>query len=197
MFDKLQQSIRNTCDMLDGYTIGTLIVEGGRAYMQTETGEEIDLQPYEQIEVYTGGEYKRISYGEVVSTVSSDNWPAYAGLDCRVKPIKLTLLTKEDFIDMENNAIVNVVLDLGEGIAETYTAYKLTDSGIYLTDIDRDGLAVISTLKWEEELSGYYFDKELFTLQNCGVVEEFIASVDDMPAEEILTLLLKYKAEGY
>jgi hypothetical protein len=111
--------------------------------------------------------------------------------------VTLTPLTKEDFTDMENNAIVNVVLDLGEGIAETYTAYKLTDSGIYLTDIDRDRIAVVSTLKWEAELGGYYFDRELFTLQNCGVIEEFIASVDDMTAEEILTLLIKYKAEGY
>jgi hypothetical protein len=193
MFDKLQQSIRNTCDMLDGYTIGTLIVEGGRAYMQTETGEEIDLQPYEQIEVYTGGKYKRISYGEVVSTVSSDNWPAYAGLDCRVKPIKLTPLTKEDLIGMENNAIVNVVLDLGDGVTGTYPAYRLTDSGIYLTDIDRDRIAVVSTLKWEEELGGYYFDQELFTLNMNEEVERLISDIGDIPAEELLQLILKHR----
>jgi hypothetical protein len=109
--------------------------------------------------------------------------------------ITLTAITKEDMIEMENNAIVNVVLDLGEGIAETYPAYRLTDNGIYLTDIDRDGIAVISTLKWEEELGGYYFDQELFTLNMNEEVERLISDIGDIPAEELLQLILKHREE--
>ncbi|WP_226677059.1 hypothetical protein [Rossellomorea aquimaris] len=96
LVEKLAKSIRTTCDMADGYKVGTLIVESNSVYLEGEHGKT-ELQPYDTIEVYNGEQVDRLTYDEVQYTFSNDGWPAYAGLRARYRPIVLTPLTKEDF----------------------------------------------------------------------------------------------------
>jgi hypothetical protein len=96
LIEKLTKSIRTTCDMAEGYKVGTLIVDSNCVYLEDEHGKT-KLQLHDTIEVYNGEQVDRLTYDEVLYTFSSDGWPAYAGLSARYRPIELTILTEEDF----------------------------------------------------------------------------------------------------
>jgi hypothetical protein len=105
--------------------------------------------------------------------------------------VTLTAITKEDFIEMENNAIVTVILDLFDGVVETHSAYRLTGE-IFLADID--GVAVITTLVPSPlDSNAYELGTELFALNMNEEVERLISDIGDMPAEELLQLILKHR----
>jgi hypothetical protein len=84
---KLARSIRQTADIAGGYIVGTLVIENGKVYVQKDNGELIEITPKQSIEVYNEGDrkYVKISYEDAVTTMSSDGWPLFAGLDVRVK----------------------------------------------------------------------------------------------------------------
>jgi hypothetical protein len=96
LIEKLTKSIRTTCDIAEGYKVGTLIVESNSVYLEGEHGKT-ELQPHDTIEVYNGEQVDRLTYDDVLYTFSSDGWPAYAGLRARYRPIVLTPLTEGDF----------------------------------------------------------------------------------------------------
>jgi len=70
---------------LDNYTLGTLIVDDGQAYLELEIGELITLDDSYKIEVINGGEYQPITYHEAITRMSTDGWALFAGLTARVK----------------------------------------------------------------------------------------------------------------
>jgi hypothetical protein len=84
---KLARNIRQTADIAGGYIVGTLVIENGKAYVQKDNGELIEITPKQSIEVYNEGDrkYVKISYEDAVTTMSTDGWSLFAGLDVRVK----------------------------------------------------------------------------------------------------------------
>lgn len=84
--ESIQYTTRKIDAFLDQYTIGTLIIENGQTFLQTEIGELI-LNDSFIIEVFAGGKYHTITYQEVINTYCSDmpDCPLYAGFECRVK----------------------------------------------------------------------------------------------------------------
>lgn len=83
----LSKSIRQTADIVDGYIVGTLVIENDKACVQKDNGELTEITPKQSIEVYNEGErqYVPVTYEDAITTMSSDGWPLYAGLDVRVK----------------------------------------------------------------------------------------------------------------
>jgi hypothetical protein len=83
----LSRSVRQTSDIAGGYAVGTLVIENGKAYVQKDDGEIIEITPEQSIEVFRDEprEYICITYEEAINTMTSDGWPLYAGLDVRVK----------------------------------------------------------------------------------------------------------------
>jgi hypothetical protein len=82
----LAKSLRQTADIAGGYIVGTLVIENGKVYVQKDNGELTEITPQQSIEVYCEGDgYTRVTYEDAVTTMSSDGWPLFAGLDVRVK----------------------------------------------------------------------------------------------------------------
>ncbi|GAA5416228.1 hypothetical protein Pryu01_01260 [Paraliobacillus ryukyuensis] len=75
-------------DRMDGYRIGTTVVENGEAYLATEDGR-VDLNTYSQIEIQTyddnGIKYHEITYEEMLHEKTPEGWPLFAGFYARVK----------------------------------------------------------------------------------------------------------------
>lgn len=82
--ESMRRSIRDIDAFLGGYTLGTLIVDGGKVSLETKNGEIVLDETY-RIEVLGGDEYHQITYDQARNTMSSDGWPLYAGLEARVK----------------------------------------------------------------------------------------------------------------
>ncbi|MCA1059772.1 hypothetical protein LCL96_12520 [Rossellomorea aquimaris] len=80
----------------EGYTVGILLVESDRVFIEGEKGKK-ELYPHDTIEVFNGKELEGITYQQALFTFTMEGWPAYGGLTARYKPIKLTVLTEEDF----------------------------------------------------------------------------------------------------
>jgi hypothetical protein len=72
---------------LEQYTLGTLIVENGQAFLELGIGELIALNDSFEIQVFNGEKYHNITYQEAINTFCSDDLetPLFAGLECRVK----------------------------------------------------------------------------------------------------------------
>jgi hypothetical protein len=85
--ESIQYTTRKIDAFLEDYTIGTLIIEKGQAFLQTEIGELIKLNDSFLIEVFAGGQYHTITYEQALNTFCSDmpDCPLYAGFECRVK----------------------------------------------------------------------------------------------------------------
>ncbi|MGG4000726.1 hypothetical protein [Anoxybacillus kestanbolensis] len=85
--DHMKQTIRKIDAFLEQYTLGTLIIENGRAFLQTEIGELIKLNDTFIIQVFAGGAYHTITYEQTINTFCSDmpDCPLYAGFETRVK----------------------------------------------------------------------------------------------------------------
>lgn len=85
--ESIKYTTRKIDAFIDNYTLGTLIIENGQAFLQTEIGEFVKLNDSFIIEVYDGSQYHGISYQEAISTFCADmpDCPLFAGLEARVK----------------------------------------------------------------------------------------------------------------
>ena len=81
----LSDSIKNTINVIDGYTTGTLIVDGDYIGLLMEDGSELTLDNSRHIEIRNGDNYERVMINQIRMTMSTDGWPLYAGLYTRVK----------------------------------------------------------------------------------------------------------------
>ncbi|MGG3958385.1 hypothetical protein ABEV20_03855 [Bhargavaea massiliensis] len=82
--ESMRRSIRDIDAFFGGYTIGTLIIDGGKVSLETKNGEIVLDETY-RIEVFDGEKYHSITYDQARNTMSRDGWPLYAGLEARVK----------------------------------------------------------------------------------------------------------------
>jgi hypothetical protein len=72
-------------DRIDGFTVGTLIVDGTDVSLKTNTGDEIPLDAAKTIEVLNDDQYILISLNQCRTTLATGtDWPLFAGLYARV-----------------------------------------------------------------------------------------------------------------
>ena len=81
----LSDHIKKTVNILDGWTVGRSVVEDGKGFIQLDSGELVELQESDIIEVLNGETYQRIKLETLINTRTVEDWPAFAGMDCRVK----------------------------------------------------------------------------------------------------------------
>ncbi len=87
--DHIKQTVRTIDAFLERYTLGTLIVDGGKVALETKNGEIVLDETY-RIEVFDGEKYHSITYDQARNTMSRDGWPLYAGLEARAKKKEVT-----------------------------------------------------------------------------------------------------------
>lgn len=80
----LSDHMKETADIMAGYTTGRLFVENGTVGIQRSNGDEIYLVEGDHIEVRNGNAYERITVDEALTSMTAENWPLYAGLYTRV-----------------------------------------------------------------------------------------------------------------
>lgn len=84
--DFIKHTISHIDAYLDNYTIGTLIIDDGQAYLELDIGELITLDDSYKIEVINGdGKYHPITYHQAITTMCTDGWALYGGFKTRVR----------------------------------------------------------------------------------------------------------------
>ncbi|WGV58379.1 hypothetical protein QIH01_23300 [Brevibacillus brevis] len=81
----LSEHMKETADIMAGYTTGRLFIENRTVGIQRSNGEEIYLSERDRIEVYNGEEYQLVSTNEVLTVKTVEGWALYAGLYARVE----------------------------------------------------------------------------------------------------------------
>lgn len=77
----LVRHIQRTSDIAGGFVVGTLVIDDG-VYIQAEDGE---LTPVTSaVEVKNGGHWQHLSATDILRR-TTEGWPAYAGMDARMK----------------------------------------------------------------------------------------------------------------
>ena len=81
----LVRHIQRTADIAAGYTIGTLVIENHQTHLQLENGSLVPIYNINTIEVKNGGNWQRLTPADILQK-TAEGWPAYAGMDARMKP---------------------------------------------------------------------------------------------------------------
>lgn len=105
--DSIKQSIHEIDAFLDGYTLGTLIVEGGQAFLEFSNGEYMPLNDNYQIEVINDNNNHPISCQQAINTLSTDGWSLYAGLTARVKRVTDDIDKTPNYKEMTTAEAIN------------------------------------------------------------------------------------------
>jgi hypothetical protein len=129
--DSIKQSIHEIDAFIEGYTLGTLIIEDGQAFLGLSNEEALKLDSTFFIEVITDSGSHSISYKEAIETVCSDGWHLYAGFEARVKKVaenfqlpNIQEMTTVEAIHWYTKQIVEVT-NVKHRVAGTYSeAYK-------------------------------------------------------------------------
>jgi len=77
----LVRSIQRTADIAGGYTVGTLVIDGG-VFIQKENGQMVEGAGH-QVEVKNGDQWQTLAL-EDYKVVTVEGYPGYAGLDARM-----------------------------------------------------------------------------------------------------------------
>ncbi|MED4754612.1 hypothetical protein [Brevibacillus choshinensis] len=80
----LSDHLKETADIMAGYTTGRLFVENGTVGIQSSNGEEFYLGEGDHIEVRNGDFFQQITSREALTAKTVENWPIYAVLYVRV-----------------------------------------------------------------------------------------------------------------
>jgi hypothetical protein len=81
----LNDHIKETIDRVDGYTIGTLVVDGNDVSLQLNNGAFLMLDNTYSIEVRNGSDYVKVTVQDAIRAKTDAGWPLYAGLYAKVK----------------------------------------------------------------------------------------------------------------
>lgn len=86
LHESIQNSISKIDAIIDGWTLGRLIIEDDHAFLALEICEVILLDRGQfEIEVKNGDEFVPVTVEQVLNAISTDGWLLYAGLDCRIR----------------------------------------------------------------------------------------------------------------
>lgn len=86
----LHESMQNTISQLDaiidGWTLGRLIIDLGHCFLALEIGEVILLNHGQfEIEVKNDVEFVPVTVNQILTTNSTDGWLLFTGLDTRIR----------------------------------------------------------------------------------------------------------------
>ncbi|MDN3956218.1 hypothetical protein [Sporolactobacillus laevolacticus] len=86
----LHESMQNTISQLDaiidGWTLGRLIIDLGHCFLALEIGEVILLNHGQfEIEVSNGDEFVPVTIDHILNCKTDEGWPLFAGLDARIR----------------------------------------------------------------------------------------------------------------
>lgn len=79
----LLNSLRQTADILDGWLVGRLVIDQ-LACVELDNGNLIPVATGNILEVRNGEKWQRLGLDDFTRT-TVEGWPAYAGLDARMK----------------------------------------------------------------------------------------------------------------
>lgn len=86
MLDKLLEHMKETLDIADGFTTGTLIVEDSRVSLELPIGEHVMLDDSFLIEVRNIDKYEPITVKQALKTIDKySGGSVFAGLYARVR----------------------------------------------------------------------------------------------------------------
>lgn len=72
-------------DRMDGYDVGTLIIEGDRVSLMNVDDTIKPVTNAHTIDVLNGREYVTITPHDAIHTLTREGWPLYAGLYARIR----------------------------------------------------------------------------------------------------------------
>jgi len=78
----LVRHIQRTADIAGGFIVGTLVILDHQAYLQLENGELVSVTS--AVEVKNGDQWRRLTPADILQK-TAEGWPAYAGMDARMK----------------------------------------------------------------------------------------------------------------
>lgn len=78
----LVNSLRKTADIIDGWTVGRLVIEDG-IFVQLDNGNLVPVET-NYLEVNNGGQWQRLGVDDF-KKVTPEGWPAYASMDARMR----------------------------------------------------------------------------------------------------------------
>lgn len=78
----LVNSLRKTADIIDGWTVGRLVIEEG-VFVQLDNGNLVPVET-NYLEVNNGGQWQNLRAADFMKT-TPEGWPAYAGMDARMR----------------------------------------------------------------------------------------------------------------
>ncbi|WP_150273654.1 hypothetical protein [Paenibacillus tepidiphilus] len=83
----LSEHMRETADIIAGYTVGRLVVDlaAGSVSLQHDDGSLLLLRDQHHIEIRNGDQYQHLTADQALAAVTAEGWPGYAGLYCRVR----------------------------------------------------------------------------------------------------------------
>lgn len=81
----LSDHMKETVDIIAGYTTGRLVVESGQVSLLRNSGEEILLDESHSIEVRNDSTYQQITLRDALEVKTIEGWPLFAGLYTRIK----------------------------------------------------------------------------------------------------------------
>jgi len=129
-------------DRMDGYRVGTLIVENGMVCIESKE-KTTWLFPDTEIEVKNGEEYQKYKASDALRLVDDAGWPLLAGMYVRVKGFKM--MSKHwDFIlencsdefikavreDLERCEIVDVEMTVDKALVTV--TLKTDDNDVFI-----------------------------------------------------------------
>ncbi|MTT32699.1 hypothetical protein GMB86_11845 [Terrilactibacillus sp. BCM23-1] len=85
MIENLAESLKQTLSIIDGWTIGRLVVVDDKAYLDLDCGESVTLNDSFYIQVRHDNGYHAITVNQTINTKDSFGWCLFAGLDARIK----------------------------------------------------------------------------------------------------------------
>ena len=77
--------MKNTINIFDGYTVGTIVIQNRQPFLQLEIGEMIRLNDDFTIEIKNGDEYERVTTNDILNTFTVEGWHLFAGFNARIK----------------------------------------------------------------------------------------------------------------
>lgn len=84
MINSMQKSIDQIDALLDGFTTGRLVIEGLSVALQTDDGTLLPVPAGATVQVRNGDQWQEL-LPEDMARVTTEGWPAYAGLVSRMK----------------------------------------------------------------------------------------------------------------
>lgn len=86
LHESIQDTISQIDAIIDGWTLGRLIVEGGHCFLVLPIGEVVLLDTDDfEIEVQNDNEFVPVTINQIMTTLSTDGWYLFAGSDCRIR----------------------------------------------------------------------------------------------------------------